>query len=194
MKIHIVQQGDTLWKLAKKYDVDFEQLKAVNNHLSNPDVIMPGMKIKIQLVPVKKQTIKKKEPMQMKEQPKAKEMPLPKKEEVKVPPPPKVPEEIKKPEPIIQQPITNEQYLQNMNMNFNIYKPVPPQPIQPKVPEPPKMKRQNQWFHRHYQHHQKKKYQSQLYLYSNLLHNQHHYKCNHKSCYPVTGVMPGVFL
>lgn len=156
MKIHIVQQGDTLWKLAKKYDVDFEQLKAVNNHLSNPDVIMPGMKIKIPTggVPVKKQTIKKEQPVQvkeqpiqvkeqpiqMKEQPKAKEMPLPKKEEVKVP------EEIKKPEPIIQQPIaqppqqpiTQEQYLQNMNMNFNIYKPVPP-PKQPKVPEPPKM-------------------------------------------------------
>lgn len=47
LKIHIVQKGDTLWELAKKYGVDFEQLKAVNSHLASPDMIMPGMKIKI---------------------------------------------------------------------------------------------------------------------------------------------------
>ncbi|WP_230203554.1 SafA/ExsA family spore coat assembly protein, partial [Bacillus massiliigorillae] len=47
MKIHIVQKGDTLWKLAKKYGVPFEELKKLNSQLSNPDMIMPGMKIKI---------------------------------------------------------------------------------------------------------------------------------------------------
>lgn len=47
MKIHIVQKGDTLWKLAKQYNVDFEALKAANTHLANPDMIMPGMKIRI---------------------------------------------------------------------------------------------------------------------------------------------------
>ena len=47
MKIHIVQKGDTLWKLAKKYGVDFEELKKMNSQLSNPDMIMPGMKLKI---------------------------------------------------------------------------------------------------------------------------------------------------
>ena len=48
MKIHIVQKGDTLWNLAKKYGVSFdEQLKKVNSQLSNPDMLMPGMKIKI---------------------------------------------------------------------------------------------------------------------------------------------------
>ncbi|WP_283811894.1 SafA/ExsA family spore coat assembly protein [Paenalkalicoccus suaedae] len=47
MKIHIVQTGDTLWKLAKKYHVDFEALKAANHHLSNPDLIYPGMKLYI---------------------------------------------------------------------------------------------------------------------------------------------------
>ncbi|MGG4157009.1 SafA/ExsA family spore coat assembly protein, partial [Peribacillus muralis] len=47
MKIHIVQKGDTLWKLAKKYGVSFEELKKVNAQLSNPDMMMPGMKIKI---------------------------------------------------------------------------------------------------------------------------------------------------
>ncbi|WP_182200471.1 SafA/ExsA family spore coat assembly protein [Paraliobacillus salinarum] len=47
MKIHIVQKGDTLWKLAEKYDVDFEALKQMNAQLANPGMIMPGMKIKI---------------------------------------------------------------------------------------------------------------------------------------------------
>ncbi|PFW58608.1 peptigoglycan-binding protein LysM, partial [Bacillus cereus] len=47
MKIHIVQKGDTLWKIAKKYGVDFDTLKKTNTQLSNPDLIMPGMKIKV---------------------------------------------------------------------------------------------------------------------------------------------------
>ena len=47
VKIHIVQKGDTLWKLAKKYGVSFDELKKVNSQLSNPDLLMPGMKIKI---------------------------------------------------------------------------------------------------------------------------------------------------
>lgn len=47
MKIHIVQKGDTLWEISKQYGVDFEELKAVNSHLSSPDMIMPGMKIRI---------------------------------------------------------------------------------------------------------------------------------------------------
>ncbi|GMN98200.1 SafA/ExsA family spore coat assembly protein [Parageobacillus thermoglucosidasius] len=61
MKIHIVQKGDTLWKIAQKYGVDFEQLKKMNGHLSNPDMIMPGMKIKVPTagVPVKKEMPKK---------------------------------------------------------------------------------------------------------------------------------------
>ncbi|MBA2873636.1 SafA/ExsA family spore coat assembly protein [Thermaerobacillus caldiproteolyticus] len=61
MKIHIVQKGDTLWKIAQKYGVDFEQLKKMNGHLSNPDMIMPGMKIKVPTagVPVKKEMQKK---------------------------------------------------------------------------------------------------------------------------------------
>jgi len=58
MKIHIVQKGDTLWKIAKKYGVDFEELKNMNSQLSNPDLIMPGMKIKVPTggIPVKNET------------------------------------------------------------------------------------------------------------------------------------------
>lgn len=45
MQTHTVQKGDTLWKIAKMYGVDFEELKAANPQLANPDLIMPGMKI-----------------------------------------------------------------------------------------------------------------------------------------------------
>lgn|SRR5690625_489287 len=47
LKIHIVRKGDTLWEIAKQYGVDFEELKQSNPQLSSPDMIMPGMKIKI---------------------------------------------------------------------------------------------------------------------------------------------------
>ncbi|MDY0396861.1 SafA/ExsA family spore coat assembly protein [Virgibacillus halophilus] len=56
MKIHVVQKGDTLWELSKKYGVDFEALKQANTQLSSPDMIMPGMKIKI---PGTAKTVKK---------------------------------------------------------------------------------------------------------------------------------------
>ena len=59
LKIHIVQKGDTLWTIAKKYNVNFEELKKLNTQLSNPEMIMPGMKIKI---PVQKQVIKQESP------------------------------------------------------------------------------------------------------------------------------------
>ncbi len=98
MKIHIVQKGDTLWKIAKKYGVNFEELKKMNTQLSNPDMIMPGMKIKVPTTggsikkeaplgglttkinftkkeqPIKEQPITKEKPM-MKEQPIVKEQP-----------------------------------------------------------------------------------------------------------------------
>ncbi|WP_112181470.1 SafA/ExsA family spore coat assembly protein [Paraliobacillus zengyii] len=47
MKIHIVQKGDTLWNLAQKYGVNFEEVKQLNAQLADPNQIMPGMKIKI---------------------------------------------------------------------------------------------------------------------------------------------------
>ncbi|GLC88448.1 LysM peptidoglycan-binding domain-containing protein [Lysinibacillus piscis] len=45
MRIHIVQKGDTLWKIAKEYGISFEDLKRLNAHLANPDYIVPGMEI-----------------------------------------------------------------------------------------------------------------------------------------------------
>ncbi|WP_394233084.1 SafA/ExsA family spore coat assembly protein, partial [Niallia oryzisoli] len=114
MKIHIVQKGDTLWKIAKKYGVNFEELKKMNSQLSNPDMIMPGMKIK---VPTSGGNIKKEAPtgvqgtkinmgakkeMPKKEQPITKEMikekpkEMPKEIEV----PKAQPEVVEKPKPI----------------------------------------------------------------------------------------------
>ncbi|ASN05113.1 SafA/ExsA family spore coat assembly protein [Virgibacillus necropolis] len=63
MKIHIVKKGDTLWEIANQYDVDFEQLKELNTQLSSPDMIMPGMKIKVpsNSKPVKKENMYVKE-------------------------------------------------------------------------------------------------------------------------------------
>ena len=57
MKIHIVQKGDTLWKLAKKYGVSFDELKKLNSQLSNPDLLMPGMKLKIPDSSAKKENV-----------------------------------------------------------------------------------------------------------------------------------------
>ncbi|WP_040302280.1 SafA/ExsA family spore coat assembly protein, partial [Aneurinibacillus aneurinilyticus] len=47
MKIHIVKKGDTLWKIAQKYNADFETIKKINTHIKNPDKILPGMKVKV---------------------------------------------------------------------------------------------------------------------------------------------------
>lgn len=45
MDVHIVQKGDTLWKISRQHGISFEELKRVNAHLANPDYIVPGMKI-----------------------------------------------------------------------------------------------------------------------------------------------------
>lgn len=61
MKIHIVQKGDTFYKIAKKYGVDVEQLKSLNTHIPNMEMLLPGMKVKIPTVkmPVKKEEVVK---------------------------------------------------------------------------------------------------------------------------------------
>lgn len=45
MEVHVVQKGDTLWKISRQYGISFEELKRVNAHLANPDYVVPGMKI-----------------------------------------------------------------------------------------------------------------------------------------------------
>lgn len=44
--LYVVQPGDTLWKIAKRYNAPVELLKEVNQ-LKNPDLILPGQKLLI---------------------------------------------------------------------------------------------------------------------------------------------------
>ncbi|PKG24416.1 SafA/ExsA family spore coat assembly protein [Niallia nealsonii] len=155
MKIHIVQKGDTLWEIAKKYGVNFEELKMLNPQLSNPDMIMPGTKIK---VPTTGGNIKKEAPIMgiTKEMPKkehsyVKEKPIampikeaPKKEMPKKEMPIKeLPKEKpytpKMPTPIIPEIDINNYYTMNMtnvDVDVDIEETIPA-PLKPV--EPPKM-------------------------------------------------------
>ncbi|GIP39217.1 hypothetical protein J31TS4_24970 [Paenibacillus sp. J31TS4] len=47
MRIHVVKKGDTLYHLAKKYNVELDKLIAANPQLANPDELEVGAKIKI---------------------------------------------------------------------------------------------------------------------------------------------------
>ncbi len=43
-RTHVVQVGDSLWAIARKYSVDLNQIIQVNN-ITNPNVIFPGQTI-----------------------------------------------------------------------------------------------------------------------------------------------------
>ncbi|QUI23903.1 5'-nucleotidase C-terminal domain-containing protein [Vallitalea pronyensis] len=45
-KSYVVQEGDVLWKIAKKYDIDYKKL-AEYNQLKNPHLIYEGQKLEI---------------------------------------------------------------------------------------------------------------------------------------------------
>ena len=44
--IYMVQPGDTLWKIAKRYRTTVEDILAINE-IENPDLIYPGQKLLI---------------------------------------------------------------------------------------------------------------------------------------------------
>ncbi|MBE6963240.1 MAG: SafA/ExsA family spore coat assembly protein [Ruminococcaceae bacterium] len=44
---HTVQKGDTMWKLAAKYQVGTQEIIDANPQVSNPDLIYPGQKLAI---------------------------------------------------------------------------------------------------------------------------------------------------
>ena len=52
MRLYIVKAGDTLSSIAEKYGLELAQLLALNPQITDPDNIMPGMKIKIAVGPV----------------------------------------------------------------------------------------------------------------------------------------------
>ena len=39
---HTVVKGDTMWKIAVKYQVGLSELKSANTHIKNPALIYPG--------------------------------------------------------------------------------------------------------------------------------------------------------
>ncbi|MDF2945551.1 MAG: spoVID-dependent spore coat assembly factor [Bacillales bacterium] len=160
MKIHIVQKGDTLYKIAKQYGVDFQELKNANAQLSNPEMIYPGMKIKVpsQGVAVKTETFNGKEsPTQMlqslitgapKESPvlpaqefaapfKGKEVPIAPLQQVQ--PVPQVKEQpmpTPVPTPVKEQPIDINNFY-TFNVAMEPPKPVKEKPVAPIVKEKP---------------------------------------------------------
>ncbi|MFS0654702.1 SafA/ExsA family spore coat assembly protein [Bacillus sp. 179-C3.3 HS] len=130
MKIHIVQKGDSLWKISKKYGVDFQELKKLNSQLSNPDLIMPGMKIKIPSsgVPVKTEHQKEKQMAKPKEHPYAKEKPkdVVQVQDTKPKEKPNEPVPYVPPVPKIEQPVFPQ-----VDVNYyqtNLYQPFTPPP------------------------------------------------------------------
>ena len=44
---HKVVRGDTMWKLAVKYEVGLSEIKEANSRISNPDLIYPGQILSI---------------------------------------------------------------------------------------------------------------------------------------------------
>lgn len=39
---HTVKSGDSMWKIANKYEVGLSEIKNANSHIKNPDLIYPG--------------------------------------------------------------------------------------------------------------------------------------------------------
>ncbi|MBE6531825.1 MAG: SafA/ExsA family spore coat assembly protein [Ruminococcaceae bacterium] len=44
---HTVARGDTMWKIAVKYQVGLSEIKAANPQIANPDLIYPGQVLNI---------------------------------------------------------------------------------------------------------------------------------------------------
>ena len=44
---HTVVRGDSMWKIAVKYQVGLSEIKAANPHIQNPDLIYPGQVLQI---------------------------------------------------------------------------------------------------------------------------------------------------
>ncbi len=44
---HTVVKGDTMWKIAIRYEVGLGEIKAANSHIANPNLIYPGQVLNI---------------------------------------------------------------------------------------------------------------------------------------------------
>ena len=48
--VHTVEKGDSLWKIAVKYQVGFSEIKAANPNIKNYNLIYPGQQINVPTV------------------------------------------------------------------------------------------------------------------------------------------------
>lgn len=143
VEVHIVQKGDTLWKISRLHGVSFEELKRVNAHLANPDYIVPGMKIflpkkaqgKKETPPVKKGGQGGGLPTPEKKQEKKPAIPKEKTEKPKAPEQPKAPVPLPKPPVITTKPV-EEGKVERPKAPTPLPKPPPPQAEKPKVEKP----------------------------------------------------------
>ena len=56
---HTVTRGDTMWRIAVKYQVGLSEIKSANPHIQNPDLIYPGQKLNIPLEDASAQNFEK---------------------------------------------------------------------------------------------------------------------------------------
>ena len=140
LHVHVVQKGDTLWKIAKQYGVSFDEVKRLNAHLANPDYVVPGMKIFVPKKPANGQAT---------EHPYTNDRPVKKnKEEYTIEPAPKptsqpVPQSIPKPMPLPQpvpkptmQPKPQPSPIPQAQPQPQPTMQPPPQPLPQPIPQP----------------------------------------------------------
>ncbi len=114
------------------YDVDFEELKQMNAHLAHPDMIMPGMKIR---VPVNKKETKNEHTPAKEKKKETKKSEQKPKEQMKKPQPTKPMKEIKEDDHkdhIHIQPVIPFEQQKSPSLNMNT---MPKMPSMPKMPQ-----------------------------------------------------------
>ncbi|MCF6094710.1 LysM peptidoglycan-binding domain-containing protein [Microaerobacter geothermalis] len=52
VKKYVVKEGDTLYKIAKRFNIPLQALITANPHIEDPDEIMPGQTINIPRMPM----------------------------------------------------------------------------------------------------------------------------------------------
>lgn len=68
VKIHITQQGDTLWKISERYDISLEDLMEANPQIRDPNTLETGIKVWIPTGRISILSSKKKEEMDIKKE------------------------------------------------------------------------------------------------------------------------------
>ncbi|NLC95168.1 MAG: LysM peptidoglycan-binding domain-containing protein, partial [Bacilli bacterium] len=47
MKYHVVQVNETVHDVARKYQISVEEIMKLNRHITSPEYIIPGMKLRL---------------------------------------------------------------------------------------------------------------------------------------------------